>query len=102
MTALAGRSKASDSPRMTGPQTTAWTQKGGENQTSVRSTSGMTSALTMKMMKTAGPSALSAPERSSLQRSQAGTTLRYPWNSLPCPQRGQRQASPVDSTDTYA
>ena len=83
---------------MMGPQTATCTQIGGANHNSVNSAKGTTSAPTMKMMKTAGPSALSAAERSSRHCEQAGTTLRNPWNSLPRPQRGQRQASPVDRT----
>src|SRR6266851_1487523 len=98
MIALAGRSNPIEAPRITGPQTTICTQIGGANHSSVSSAKGTTNAPTMKMMKTAGPSALSAAERSSRHCGQAGTTLRNPWNSLPRPQRGQRQASPVDRT----
>jgi len=98
MIALAGRSKAMEAPRMTGPQTTICTQIGGENHASIIKASGTTSAPTMKMMKTAGPSALSAAERSSPHCGHFSTTFRYPANSLPRPQRGQRQASPVEKT----
>ena len=101
MIALAGRSKAREPITIKGPQSSIWTQTGGENQTSVTSAIGTTSAPTIRMMKTAGPSALSAPVRSSPQLAQAGTTDRKPRNNLPRPQRGQRQASPVDRTDNY-
>ena len=100
MIALAGRSKAMQAPRMTGPQTTICTQMGGENHASIRRAIGATSAPTMKMMNTAGPSALSAADRSSPHCGHFATTLRKPSNSLPRPQRGQRQASPVESTVT--
>jgi hypothetical protein len=50
---------------------------------------------TTSTMNTAGPSPESAAARSSPQASQAGLTFRYPSNSAPSPQAGQRQVSPA-------
>ena len=78
MIALAGRNKAMEAPRITGPHIIMCTQMGGENHISVSRASGTTAAPTMKMMNTAGPSALSAAERSRPHSPHADTTFRKP------------------------
>src|SRR5690242_19453009 len=47
-----------------------------------------------RITNTAGPSPASAKPKSRPQCSQAGRSVKKPWNSRPCPQRGQRPRKP--------
>ena len=55
----------------------------------------------LKMTTFTGAGASGCVGTNGPQLAQAGTTDRKPRNNLPRPQRGQRQASPVDRTDNY-
>src|SRR5208282_1227491 len=91
--AFIGLSSRMEPASVTGVHSAICTQSGGENRISSRMAPRTTKAPRMSTTNTAGPSPASSAARSSPQTEQREATFNSPSNSLPRPQRGQRQAN---------
>ena len=102
MIALAGRSKAREAPRINGPQSSIWTQIGGrEPDLRHQRQRHHQRADDEDDEDRRAVGAVGAGQVEPAAARKPAPPLRKPWNNLPRPQRGQRQASPVDRTDNY-